>query len=400
MTITGIISEYNPFHMGHKYHIDITKQTTGSDYVVIVMSGNFCQRGTPAFFDKMTRAKSALLSGADLVIEMPSLFATANAESFAMGGLSILDTIGVDYISFGTEADSIDELLSALDSIENNEAIKSEINKGYKSGKTYASVLSEISGSKALSNPNNILGLEYIKAIKSLDSKIKPVNIKRLGQYNDQNLSVNDNTYSSASAIRHAIISDGITSCQNHIPDNLMPLYKESLYHYGPINQNDFSNELLYALNINKEKGYEDFLGIDRSLSDRIRNNLDKYTNFEDFISIIKPRNLTYSHISRALLHVLLSIKKDQTLKLSAENPMPYIRVLGFREDARPLLKQIKENSISPVIYIGDDARKLEGKAQSLMNGDIFASNLYISKIQQKYGQAIPKDFASPVLKF
>lgn len=403
MIITGIVAEYNPLHEGHKYHINESIKATHSDYIVVALSGNFCQRGTPAFLDKMTRAKMALLAGADLVVEIPTLYSTSQAEDYAKGSVATLNALGcVDNLCFGMESKYTEELAICASTIRNLKGeLKDSIVNSYKSGKSYAQALSEIITDENLLTPNNILGIEYINAIYSLGSSIKPYGITRLGDYSSEVIcSPDSKSFSSASAIRKSIEEDGFDYCMHEIPEECRELLQNTYGQNGPIFVNDFSEQLRYKLILDLRKGYEDYLGIDRSLSDRIKNNIDSFTNYEDFTSLIKTRNVTYSHVSRALLHILLNIKKEQVPALDNRNCLSYVRVLGFKENATPLLKEIKATAKADIIYTAEDYKNhILKENDSLIQSDILATNLYNSVIKQKYGKTLQKDFAASILK-
>ncbi|MBO4809822.1 MAG: nucleotidyltransferase family protein [Lachnospiraceae bacterium] len=403
MKIIGIAAEYNPLHEGHKYHLTQARKSLGADYIIVALSGDFCQRGVPAFLNKMTRAKMALLAGADMVVEIPAVYATSSAEGYALGSVGILDATGcIDNICFGMESKYTEELEICASKIRNaKDNAKDTMNSYFKSGKSYAGALSEILGDEEILTPNNILGIEYINAILQIGSNIKPFGITRLGDYSSESLVPSDSAnYSSASAIRKSIEDDGFDLCLNEIPEETRELLMESYGKLGPLFVNDFSEELKHQLLINSVYGYEDYLGIDRSLSDRIKNLLPEYENYEQFIELVKTRNLTYSHVARAFLHILLNIRKTSYIVPSSKKPLPYIHVLGFRKGSEALLKELKASSKAPIIYTAEDSKALEGTSNmDLLNIDLISSQIYNSKLQKKYGVKVKADFASPVLK-
>ena len=403
MKITGIAAEYNPLHEGHKYHLTMARQTLGADYIIVALSGDFCQRGTPAFLNKMTRAQMALLAGADMVVEIPAVYATSSAEGYALGSVGVFDALGcIDNICFGMESKYTEELEVCASKIRNaKDNAKDTMNSYFKSGKSYAGALSEILGDENVLTPNNILGIEYINAIFQIGSNIKPFGITRLGDYSSESLVPQDSSnYSSASAIRKSIEDDGFDCCLNEIPKETRDLLMESYGKLGPLFVNDFSDELKYKLITCTVDGYEDYLGIDRSLSDRISNLLSEYDSYEQFIELVKTRNLTYSHVARAFLHILLNIRKNSYIIPSSKKPLPYVHVLGFKKGSEALLKEIKVASKSKVIYTAEDFKSLEDvDGLNLLNIDLISSKIYNSKLQKKYGVTVKPDFATPVLK-
>ena len=403
MKIIGIAAEYNPLHEGHKYHLTQTREALGADYIIVALSGDFCQRGTPAFLDKMTRAKMALLAGADMVVEIPTVYATSSAEGYALGSVGTFDAMGcIDNMCFGMESKYTEELEICASKIRNaKDNAKDTMNSYFKSGKSYAGALSEILGDEEILTPNNILGIEYINAILQIGSNIKPFGITRLGDYSSESLVPSDSVnYSSASAIRKSIEDDGFDCCINEIPEETRDLLMESYGKLGPLFVNDFSEELKHQLIINSVDGYEDFLGIDRSLSDRIRNLLPQYESYEQFIELTKTRNLTYSPVARAFLHILLNIRKNSYIVPSSKSPLPYVHVLGFRKDSDALLKELKASSRSKILYTAEDSKSLDVPEEiNLLNTDLISSQIYNAKLQKKYGVTVKPDFATPVLK-
>ena len=402
MKVAGIAAEYNPFHKGHKYHLAMVKKATGADYRIVALSGNFCQRGVPAFFDKMTRTRMALFEGADMVVEIPVPYATSSAEGYALGSVGTLDCLGIiNNMCFGMESKYTEELEIAASKIRNaKETSKDLINDCFKDGKSYAGAMSEIVGDDDIMTPNNILGIEYINAIYRLGSNMSPFGITRLGSYASDKLANDSDTFSSASAVRKALSEEGLKGCKEHIPENAFNIMKESFEKKGPSCQDDFSNELYHMLKLKSKTGFEDILGIDRSLSDRITNLIPQYNGYEDFTALVKTRNVTHSHVSRAMLHILLDIRKDSYKELSSKKHLPYVHVLGFKDESSGLLKEIKENAKCPVIYKAEDTKLLSDPEDiNLLNIDLISADIYNGKIKQKYGVEIKSDFASPVLK-
>lgn len=402
MKVAGIVAEYNPLHKGHEYHIRASREAIGADYVVVALSGDFVQRGAPAFLDKMLRAKAALLCGADLVVEIPTVYATSSAEGYALGSAATLDALGcIDNICFGMEANYTEDLELLASKVRNCKAqIKDSVNNEFKEGGTYASAFSEMLSDEENLTPNNILAIEYINALFNLSSPIRAKGIKRLGDYSSDVLADEESGYSSASALRKAYLESGSESFLNHVPEATRPLYESSLKTYGPLSFNDFSSELRYKLSLESATGYEKYLGIDRSLSDRIANLSKNFSDWSSFIDLVKTRNLTYTHVSRALLHILLDIRKEDYTELSRKSSLPYVHVLGFREDATPLLKEIKEKKKAEIIYTAEDAKNvLVSDFCRLLNIDLISARIYNGKLKEKYGVEISADFASPVLK-
>lgn len=402
MKVVGIIAEYNPFHKGHKYHIEEAKKITGSDYCIVVMSGDYMQRGVPAMIDKYSRAKMALENGADLVLELPVRFATSSAEGFAYGAISLLNATGVvTDICFGSECGNIEKLSKiAKILLEEPEEYKEILKRGLKSGLSYPIARNtalqgldcwDFDTLKILSMPNNILGMEYIKALLKLNSNINPVTIKRLGgDYND---STPSELYSSALAIRSSIFSaENLDNILSEVPQNVYDILKEKQNLSFPIIPDDFSEMLHYKLLSEKEKGFTEYIDVSPDLSDRIVKNVYQYNNYESFCDLLKTKNMTYTRISRCLLHILLD------LKVAPDTTPSYLRILGINKDASELSKGIKENCTLPLISkLADAKENLSAKALDLLNEDIFAANLYGTVIRHKFGGELMNEYQQAI---
>lgn len=402
MKVVGIVAEYNPFHKGHRYHIEEAKKATGSDYCIVVMSGDYTQRGVPAMIDKYSRAKMALLNGADLVLELPVRFATSSAEGFAQSAVSILNATGVvTDICFGSECGNIEKLTKiAKVLLEEPDEYKTVLKRELKNGLSYPMARNtalqgldcwDFDSLKILSMPNNILGIEYIKALLKTDSKMNPVTIQRKGSnYSDITLS---ELYSSAMAIRSSIATtENLENIFSEVPENVYKIMQEKQTVSFPIVPDDFSDMLHYKLLSEKDKGFTQYIDVTSDLSDRIVNNVYQYKDFENFCDLLKTKNMTYTRISRSLLHILLD------LKVSPETVPSYLRILGINQKATELSKKIKENCILPLISKLADAKdSLSEEALSLLKEDIFASNLYDTVVSHKFGGEFVSDYQKQV---
>jgi len=392
MKTIGIIAEFNPFHNGHEYLVSEAKRLTQADFCVVVMSGNFVQRGAPAILDKYIRTNMALLNGVDLVIELPVVYATASAEYFSRAAVSLLNQLGViDCLCFGSECGDIEILRSAAKTLKDeNEAFQSELQENLKSGMSYPKARGKVidcigqSGGAVdekifniINQPNNILGIEYIKALDLFESSITPVTIKRRG------VGYHDEQAESATAIRREVeeIVKGIKS--NH-PDIAPSPPKEGIFGDAFFTTptlrflSDFSDLLYYKLILHAETGYSQFFDVSNDLSDKIKKNLPKYKDYEDFIRILKSKNLTYMRISRCLNHILLDIYEDDIDSYMENAYVFYARLLGFNEKAGVLLKAIKNHSTIPLISKLADADKLLSDiGMKMLKKDIQAAHIY-----------------------
>lgn len=371
MKTAAVIAEYNPFHKGHKYHIEKTRRETGADFILAVMSGDFVQRGAPAITNKYNRAKMALSCGVDAVIELPALYALSSAEFFAGGAVALLDSLHVvDVLSFGSESGELslfEECAHML--FHDNTEILGRTKELLKEGRSYpAARLNALSCENRgrfaplFSSPNNILGLEYCKALYALSSSIRPFTFLRKDRgYHDTALGEGPSGMSSASAIRLALANNP-KDVKSQVPGQVYRILKDSHLLSCPVTEDSFSHLLHYRLLMEKEQGFAGYLDCTPDLSDRICKNIPFFTSFTDFALLLKSKELTYTRISRVLMHILLDIKKQEAFlpdftrrRLS----VPYARLLGFRRESSALLKAIRRHSAIPLIVKPAHARRL-----------------------------------------
>ena len=358
MNITGIITEYNPFHNGHLYHLTEAKKNTNCDAVICIMSGNFVQRGGPAIVDKWQRTEMALNNGVDLVIELPTYYAVSSAEFFAKGAVSILNNLGVvNNLFFGSECGDVNKLTTiAKTLVDEDSKLKYIIKENLAKGETFAkarekaliSYLNNEDLNEILTSSNNILGIEYIKSIIRMNSNIKPFTLKREGSnYNDKILS---NSFSSAKSIRELLKQKAsIESLKDSIPKEsyevLNNLYNNS---YPFVFDEDMFKFIKYKLQtncINFNNLYEIIEGLENKLLKEISSS----NSYEEFILNIKSKRYTYSKISRILTHIYIGLDSDSFLNIDDTNNL-YARVLGFNKKGREILSLIKRNSSIPLI--------------------------------------------------
>ena len=411
MKVVGLITEYNPFHNGHAYHLQEAKRITGADYCIVVMSGNFVQRGVPAFLDKYNRTSMALSCGADLVLELPVCYATASAEFFALGAVSLLDKLGiVDYICFGSEngdIKSMTEVAKLL--IEEPIEYKTALNDSLKSGKTFpAARMDAINAiipedcNTILTSPNNILGVEYIKALLKLDSNITPVTITRkTAQYHSQELTTKDGTaISSATAIRKALVEkQNLSSLKDHVPNAVYDIMHENLNKTFPITEDDFSFLLQYKLLIEDRKSLITYTDINTDLAGRILQNLKPDLTFSALALSFKSRQWTLTRINRALIHILLNLKSSQFSNYNTNGYAQYARILGMKKESSHIIRKIKEHEGIPLITkVGDAKLHLENIAYLMFKEDLFASALYNQMIFQKYNITMKDEYTKGII--
>lgn len=412
MKTVGLITEYNPFHNGHAYHIEKAKMLTGADRVIVVMSGDFVQRGAPAVMPKHLRAESALLSGASLIIELPVCFATGSAEYFAQGSISLLNRLGcIDSICFGSECGDLHLLkeiaqILADEPIEYQTALKQALKEGasFPAARQEALNIYSDKYSEILASPNNILGIEYLKALAKIHSKMEPFTIKRIGAgYHDMDI---NGQFSSATAIRSDIYqladvnssseSLPLTHIQTQVPSSCHELMKKNYQTRYPVKADDFSLLLKAKLLSETAGSLSHYLDMSPELANRILRLRNDYLSFEQFCDLLKTKELTRSRISRSFIHVLLGITKDWLTAMKAS--APYARILGFRRDHADLLGILKRTSDIPLIT--SPARAvLADTAYQMLELDIYASDLYESVITDLYGTPFHNELTKQIIK-
>ena len=428
MKVTGIIAEYNPFHRGHKYQIDYCKRELGADYVIVAMSGDYVQRGTPALMPKHVRAEMALRCGADLVLEMPVSASTASAEAFAMGGISMLDGLHViDTLCFGSESGEVSALQELAEILvkepeEYRRLLKESLSNGLSfpaarsqslmeyfkdphnfAGDDFDGVLTPLLNQIAqiLGSPNNILGIEYCKALLRLESNIKPVSLKRRGMGYHETLPTaavsfsshtaskdasDDNTpFASASAIRELLKStltlEVISRISTWVPDEISSLLASSLQKNEYLTEDALNSLLSYCILKGDADSFCNYLDVSRDLAERIVNRSNELHGFLQAASLLKTKELTQTRIQRALLHIILDIQ-------NAPSKVPYARVLGFHKESSSLLKEIKHNSSIPLLTkLADADHLLDKTGRKLLAETTFSSNLYEKLLCQKSGK-------------
>ena len=405
MKTVGIIAEYNPFHNGHAYQIAEAKRITGADYAAVVMSGDFVQRGTPAIWDKYTRTRAALIGGADLVFELPVCYATASAEYFAEGGVALLTALGVDTLCFGSECGDINALREiATLFVNESPEFKEALSRSLREGKSYPVAREDAYRAHCtahrlpiqediLSNPNNLLGIEYCKAILTQNSSLVPFTVKRIGDsYHEATAS--ENSYCSATALR-ALLSDMActhlyTQLCAQVPAEVIPVYQNALRTLPLITADDFSELLNYRLLYADADTLCTYADWSAELANRILAQLSSSLGFEATAASLKSKQLTLTRANRMLLHVLLHITTEQLLTASAQGSCFYARLLGLRESSSKVLRRLSDCCTVPVINkLAPAEKELTGIASELLQQDIRAAKLY-DMVQQRKGAPAP----------
>lgn len=359
MNITGIITEYNPFHNGHLYHLTEAKKATNADGIICIMSGNFVQRGGPAIIDKWKRTQMALDNGVDLVIELPTFYAVSSAEFFAKGAISILNSLGmVNNIFFGSECGDVDSLYNIakiLTSNDNdfNNILKRNLKEGFSYAKAREMSLIEFLDDQSIntivSSSNNILGIEYIKALILEESNIKPFTLKREGsQYNDTKI---ESIFSSATSIRKAIYSneDSLYDLENVMPKPSYTILKElKNADYKFSFDEEMYNFLRYKI-ITDCVNFNNLYEITEGLDKKILKEIIDSTSYNDLVLRVKSKRYTYTKISRLLTQIFIGFDHHNldTYNLKDYN---FARILGFNNKGREMLSLIKKTSSIPLI--------------------------------------------------
>lgn len=386
MRVLGIVVEYNPFHYGHLHHLRESIRLVKPDYVVAVMSGNFCQRGEPAIVNKYARTKIALLNGVDLVLELPTVYAIQDAGGFAVGSIGVLHKTGVvTDIVFGSESGDIDFLKRVAHTLVNQTPeFQAEFKKQLKMGFSYPNarkyaLMGTLSDDVAkLSKSNDILGIEYIKALMQYKSEIEPHVIKRVGaDYNDPEFK---GRLSSATAIRKVVKAGQFETIREAVPPATYEILREEFEKgRGPVFW-EYLEFVIAMFRKMKREEFEKIYSFNEGLDLRFWEAARQTGDLQQFVELVKAKRFTYSRIRRAILHVLFDLEKEKMEKSNALGPQ-YLRILGFNTKGRELLREIKKKSSVPLIataslykQVLEDVEKqqAEGKREWQVDGDLY----------------------------
>lgn len=395
MNLLGLIVEYNPFHNGHKYHLEKSKEKTNATHTMAIMSGSFLQRGEPALFDKYARAEMAIKSGVDLVIELPTLYACQSAEIFSHGAISILNSLNcVNSVCFGSEEGSI-EILNTIAQIlvQEPKEFKSTLKKYLDDGHVFPAArskalyeyiksqnllhLNENELQQILNSSNNILGIEYIKSLIKLNSNIKPYTITRVAsEYNSSDISSN---ICSATAIRNSLrdvdnlkyIEDVVpratfNEISNKINSNFIPIFDYMFYN------------MLSSIIIRDYENLHNYFEVNEGIENKIYSNIFTSSNLEELINSTKSKRYTMTKIKRTLNNILLGITKEDIISIKDLNSIPYIRVLAFNSKGREIIKKIKTSSDVEIVTKFSKISHIDDSIfNTLIKYDLKSSNMY-----------------------
>lgn len=387
MSVLGLIVEYNPFHLGHKYHLETAKKMTNSKYSVAIMSGSFVQRGEPAIIDKWSRAQMAVENGVDLVIELPYIYANKTAELFALGAIKTLNSLNiVDDLVFGSELGNIDPLSHIAQVILSQPPkYKSTLQKKLKEGLSFPKSREialtdyfsydlelDVNIGQVLNSSNNILAIEYLKALESTGSKINPLTLTRIGSaYND---SRTDTSILSATAIRKLLVDKDYNKLKLALPPASFEILKESSF----LNTlEDYKNILFFLLRTKGPDYFKAFIDMENGLENRLVQKSLETGSISQLVNSVSGKRHSKTRIQRILIDILnefnyLSIDEIKNIDL------PYARLLAFNQNGQKLLRQIKANSeIDLITNFQNYYKTSSGLNRKILDTEIKATNIF-----------------------
>lgn len=385
MKTLAIISEFNPFHKGHKYLLDEAKKQTNAELSLSIMSGDYVQRGEPAIIDKFSRADSAMKAGFDMVVEMPSFISLQSAEYFAIGSIKILEKIGIDYLCFGIEKLNPDEFLEKVDIlIEKSYELEILTKKNLHNSsftKARYDATCQLLGENNFITSNNILALEYIRAIRKIDSKIKPVHIKRISSLNKESELKKENI-SSSTAIRKNIFND----YKDHVPNFSYEVIEESIQKFG-IPSMDYEYEIFKYLLLIEQKPMDNILGYEDGIENYLWKIAVKNQNFSSFLEEATTKRYTSSRIKRLMLNFILENESHLN-----DCDINFYKVLAFNEKSEYIFR----NSKSMPVLTKKDMDRLTGNDKKVLTQMLKASNLY----NISTGRDLNQDFTKKIRRY
>lgn len=385
--VLGIIAEYNPLHLGHGHQLKTAIEETGADFTVIAMSGNFVQRGEPAIFDKWTRAEMALSAGADLVIEIPTWYVLQSAEGFARAGVALLVGCGVTDISFGSESGNISELITLAEWLtrpDTQESIREQVKSGisYPAAVQRAAELAQNNISKLsplFLGSNNILAIEYLRALGSLAPEINVHTVKRVGA---EHGCIDVGKYAGATAIRRLLADSRIDQARSYIPPCAQRIFDRALVDSRPVFSDDFAQMIFYALITMGNEELKSLPACSEGLENRIRRFQGKHSSLSGLLLAVKSKRYPLTRIQRLLFQAVLQFNKAANFCVCP----PYIRVLGLTSRGKILLPRIVSIAKTPLLFSARDNKNLGAGALPLLELDSRAAAIYslISKTRSR----------------
>ena len=399
MNVAGIVAEYNPLHNGHIYHLDQTRKQSGADYIIVILSGNFVQRGEPACADKLTRAGWALNAGADLVLELPSIYSVGNAERFALGAIRTLESSGiVGSLSFGCEETDLRVLyrLSEILSAPSDAFVRSmheHLGRGMTYPRAQAEALRSIGTdpklTEALEKPNNILGIEYLKAMRMTKSAIRPLAIMRNDAgYHSETIG---GVFSSSTAIRKGLREKDpsvLSSMPSYVGGAL--LYNEGF----PIGMEAFSSMILYAIRNMSPEQMRDVPDIAEGIDNLLIREAAHCRTVSELLDAVKSKRYTMARLKRILICSILGITNSLIRESMHGKDGLYLRVLGFRAGSEVLLSRISHSATAPMIIRKADEQNCSETIRRSLSVDSYSTDL----MRYATGLDIPRDHCAPVV--
>lgn len=379
MDSVGIIAEYNPFHNGHLYQLKKVKEKFPNMPVVLVLAGNFTQRGDVSIIDKWKKTDIAIKAGIDLVIELPFSFSTQSADFFSYGAITILEKLKVKYLVFGTESDELSDIELLVDTQLNNKEFSSLVKIYSKLGNNYPTSMSlalkDLTG-KSIKTPNDLLAISYIKTIRKNNYNIKPICIKRTNDYHDETL---DKNISSATSIRIALKNN--IDIKGQVPEFVIP-YLNDLHFID-----DYFELLKYK--IITDDNLSNYQGVDEGLENILKKEIMEANNFDELVKRIKSKRYTYNNISRMLIHILCNLKKCD---MNEFNTVKYIRPIGFNDIGKRYLNKIKKDIDIPIIS------KISREKDRMLEFEIQTTKIY-ALTDNNSSKLLEKEFKNKLLK-
>lgn len=402
-----LIVEYNPFHNGHLYHINRAKQISSAENVVAVMSGNFVQRGEPAILDKWARTETALRNGADIVVELPVYYSSASAAFFAEGAVTIADRMGLPgVLCFGSECGDIGLLKKAAhiivsESDQYKADLKASLSKGnsFPTARAFAAANNgSVDTAALLSEPNNILAVEYLAALDNINSSLQPLTIKRSSSHHHDRL-INEIT--SAGAIRKAMYGDNLQVIQESIPPSSYEILSAKVKNgEAPTDINRLSTVYHYLLKTKTAAELFSVMDINEGLENRMLRAASAHHEIRDNLSALRTKRYTYTMLQRAILHLILDIKKDDFTYFRESGGPQYIRVLGFKKEKAHLLRDIERHASLPLLMnIKNAGRVLNASGLKMLAKEIEATDIYnLSKPNQSNTRNKNHEYNMPII--
>lgn len=388
MNVVGIIAEYNPMHNGHIYNIQQARKLTNATYAIVIMSGSFTEQGNIACINKFDRASIAIQNGADLVIELPTVYAISSAENFAFGAVNILNSLGVvTHLAFGAESENICELKSIANAYLNNKEqiiqnIKIYTKKGINSGEAYSKAINELLDEipQGAALPNNILGIEYLKSLTALESQIKPVLVHRISAGHSEQKVSELCKYASSTSIRNALstsnltVSEKLAKIQHVVPENTFNYLTKNSFNTNSILWDILKYEIIKLNKVGLKQIHE----ITEGLENKLYKQALMCNNYEDYIFSVKSKRYTLSKIKRICIYILLGITKEKYSKLKDVN---YARILKVKKNSSELLSKICKSANNTVVkkVTNNILSDLPDNIKESIELDILAHNIFNS---------------------